>query len=223
MASAVGTVSRRLHTPRTTRDSGVVGVGCETSKGAHEARNHSVVISSVTEAIAMAHPVAWFQISGPDGGALEAFYGGLFGWRMEPSPDGSMKMVAADEGGINGGIATAPDGRANVTVYVGVSDVAEHLKKVQDAGGAVAMPPMQLPEGMGWIAGFIDPAGNWMGLWQQGAPPSAPAKRAKKAAKKAVKKVAPAKPKKAAKKAPAKPAKAVKAAPAKKTKKKKKK
>ena len=151
----------------------------------------------------MAHPVTWFQISGKDGAALEAFYKDIFGWKMNPSPDGSMSMVDAEKGGIPGGIGPSRDGNANVTVYANVDDIAAHLKKVQDSGGQVAMPPMELPQGMGWIAGFIDPAGNWVGLWQPGKPPAAPAKRAsKKAAKKVAKKPAAKAAKKAAKAAP---------------------
>lgn len=170
----------------------------------------------------MAHPVTWFQISGKDGAALEAFYKDIFDWKMSPSPDGSMSMVAADKGGIPGGVGASRDGSTNVTVYANVDDIAAHLKKIQDAGGQVAMPPMELPQGMGWIAGFFDPAGNWVGLWQPGTPP-APAKRAsKKVAKKAAPKAAKKKAAKAAPKAAPKAAKsAAKPAAKKKGKKKK--
>ena len=164
----------------------------------------------------MAHPVTWFQISGRDGAVLEDFYKKIFDWKMTASPDGSMQMVEADEGGIPGGIGPSRDGSHSVAVYANVDDIAAHLKKIQDAGGEIAMPPMELPQGMGWIAGFTDPAGNWVGLWQPGKQPEAPAKAAKKAAKKAPAKAAVKKaPAKAApKKAPAKAA--AKKAPAKK-------
>jgi predicted enzyme related to lactoylglutathione lyase len=161
----------------------------------------------------VAHPVTWFQISGRDGAALEDFYKKIFDWKMTTSPDGSMQMVDAEDGGIPGGIGPSRDGSHSVAVYANVDDIAAHLKKIQDSGGEIAMPPMELPQGMGWIAGFTDPAGNWVGLWQPGKPPAAPEKAAKKSAKKAKAK-APAK-KAAAKKAPAKKAPAKKA-PAKK-------
>ena len=152
----------------------------------------------------MGHPVNWFQIQGPDGNALQRFYGEVFQWRMSPAPDGTMMMVEPDEGGIAGGIGTAVDGRANIAVYIGVTDVGAHLERVSAVGGQVAMPPLELPGGMGFIAGFVDPAGNWVGLWQ---PPRMPARRA------TVKASAPrARPKAAAKKAPAKRAAAKKAA-----------
>jgi hypothetical protein len=71
------------------------------------------------------------------------------------------------------------------------------------------MPPMDLPQGMGRIAGFVDPAGNWIGLWAPGktrpVAPRATNGAAKKAATKKAKKAAP---KRAAAKKPAKKAKA---------------
>lgn len=158
----------------------------------------------------MAHPVTWFQISGKDGAALEEFYKKIFDWKMTTSPDGSMQMVEAEEGGIPGGVGPSRDGTHSVAVYANVDDIAAHLKKIQDAGGEIAMPPMELSQGMGWIAGFTDPAGNWVGLWQPGKPPEAKvkAKASKKRAKKAPAKAkAPAKKKVKAKAAPKAPAK----------------
>jgi hypothetical protein len=114
-----------------------------------------------------------------------------------------MAMVDPEKGGIAGGVGPSRDGNHNVTVYANVDDIAAHLKRIQDAGGEIAMPPMELPEGMGWIAGFTDPAGNWVGLWQPGKPPPAAKKAARKPAKKAAAKKASAK-KAPAKKAPAK-------------------
>ena len=158
----------------------------------------------------MAHPVTWFQIQGKDGKALHAFYAKVFGWKMTAAP-GSMvdTMMVAPEppDGIAGGVGASMDGRPNVSVYVNVDDLYAHLDKIEAAGGRTAMPPMDLPNGMGSIAGFLDPAGNWVGLWvppakaaaQEATPKRAPAKKAP--AKKATPKKAP------AKKAPAKKAK----------------
>ncbi len=113
----------------------------------------------------MAHPVTWFQIQGPDGPALERFYAAAFGWRMTPSPDGRMAFVSKEKGGIDGGIGTSQSGDRSVSVYVSVDDVDAHLAKVEAAGAKVVMPKLELPDDMGHIAGFLDPAGNWIGLW----------------------------------------------------------
>ncbi len=155
----------------------------------------------------MTHPVNWFQIQGRDGKGLQAFYKQVFGWQMDPGPDG-MSMVKGEAGGMSGGIGASMSGASSVAVYVGVPNLEAQLGKIKKAGGKQAMPPMELPQGMGRIAGFTDPGGNWIGLWQAGkamtAPTKAPAKKA--SAKKASAK-------KAARKAP--PRKASKAKPAK--------
>jgi predicted enzyme related to lactoylglutathione lyase len=169
----------------------------------------------------VAHPVNWFQIEGKEVPPLQKFYKAVFNWRMTPAPDGSgLVMVAKEEGGrgepdgIAGHLGASRDGKAGISVYIGVGDIAAHLKKVQDAGGQVAMPPMELSGGMGWIAGFIDPGGNWVGLWQAGKP-SAPAPKAAKkktTARKAAAKAPAAAKKPAAKPVAAKPAAAKKPA-----------
>jgi uncharacterized protein len=132
----------------------------------------------------MPHPVSWFQIQGPDGAALAEFYRQVFKWRMSMAPDGSMMMVEADgPGGIAGGIGTSMSGGPAVSVYINAVDLESRLTMIEAAGGRMAMPPMELQGGMGSIAGFIDPAGNWIGLWEPGRlPPKArPARTAAKA------------------------------------------
>jgi len=131
----------------------------------------------------MAHPVTWFQISGKDGGRLQTFYKDVFSWRIKPSVDGMVGMVSPDKpGGIGGGVGASRDGNPNVAVYVNVKNLSEQLQKVEAAGGRRAMEPIELPGGMGAIAGFLDPEGNWVGIWQPAK--KAPKPPARKAAKK---------------------------------------
>jgi hypothetical protein len=152
----------------------------------------------------MAHPVNWFQIQGPDGRTLQAFYKGVFGWPMSEMPgSGDMAMVPAQPpDGIPGGVGTSQNKQPSVTVYITVGDIDAYLGKIERAGGHIAMPKMPLPNDMGFIAGFTDPASNWIGLWQ--APPKAAPPPARKGPKKAAaapkKKAAPAAKKAAPKK-----------------------
>ena len=134
----------------------------------------------------MANVVNWFQISGKDGASLAKFYKKVFDWKTSPGM-GGMTMIASEKGGIPGGIQTAQDGRASIAVYAATADLKKHLAKVEKAGGKVALAPMDLGGGMGHIAGFLDPEGNWMGLWQEEQKPAkkaTPASKAKKVAKK---------------------------------------
>lgn len=111
----------------------------------------------------MANPVAWFEVTGGDGGALQRFYTEAFGWRIDADNSMSYGMVEAEEGGIGGGVASGPDGSAQVTFYVSVPDLQAALDKVGQLGGKTLDPPMEVPDGP-TIAYFSDPAGNRVGL-----------------------------------------------------------
>ncbi len=111
----------------------------------------------------MASPVAWFEVSGPDAGALQSFYSQAFDWQIDADNDMNYGMVAAAEGGIGGGVAPSQDGSAHATFYVAVDDVQAALDKVGQLGGTTVVPPMDVPNGP-TIAFFTDPAGNMVGL-----------------------------------------------------------
>ena len=111
----------------------------------------------------MANPVAWFEIAGPDAGALQTFYAQAFDWQIDANNSMNYGMVTAGEGGIPGGVSPSPDGSAHATFYVAVDDVQAALDKVGKLGGTTAMPPMDVPDGP-TIAFFTDPAGNVVGL-----------------------------------------------------------
>jgi uncharacterized protein len=135
----------------------------------------------------MSNPVNWFQIAGKTAEPLIEFYGKAFDWKMGPGP-GGMTYVQPDAGGIPGGIGSTADGsERSLQIYVGVTDIDAQLARIEAAGGKAAMPKMPLPNDMGWIAGFTDPAGNWVGVWQAGpgaSPPPAPKRAARKSAQK---------------------------------------
>ena len=117
----------------------------------------------------MGNPVVHFEIGGPDGPALRQFYGDLFGWEVEVTGEdmGFYGLVRANEGGIGGGIVQTEEGMppSYVTVYIQVDDLQAALDKISDVGGTSLMPPMEIAPGMGSIAMFTDPAGNFLGLY----------------------------------------------------------
>lgn len=111
----------------------------------------------------MANPVSWFEVSGPDAGALQSFYANLFDWQIDASNPMNYGMVAASEGGIGGGVGPSPDNSASVIWYVEVPDLQAALDKAEELGGKTITPPMDVPGGP-TIAYFSDPAGNRIGL-----------------------------------------------------------
>jgi predicted enzyme related to lactoylglutathione lyase len=111
----------------------------------------------------MANPVGWFEVSGPDAGALQRFYREAFGWEIDANNPMSYGMVAAQEGGIGGGVCLSPDGEPYVVFYIAVPDLQAALDQIGRLGGATVTPPMDVPGGPS-IAFFNDPAGNRIGL-----------------------------------------------------------
>jgi hypothetical protein len=116
----------------------------------------------------MTHPVVHFEIHGPDREGLQTYYGELFGWTFQDMPEVNYALVDTNGGdGLNGGIATAQDGKPRQIVYVSADDAQGTLDKAVALGAQVALPVSAIPSGP-TIAIFVDKAGNMVGLVQPG-------------------------------------------------------
>ena len=119
----------------------------------------------------MGHPVVQFEIMDRDGDALERFYGGLFGWRIEPVEEtqGGYRIVHTDAGrGIDGGLGSFPGAPAYTTVYVHVDDVDAAVARAQELGATVLAPAREVSPGV-VTAILRDPEGHVVGLIRGGA------------------------------------------------------
>jgi predicted enzyme related to lactoylglutathione lyase len=116
----------------------------------------------------MGNPVVYFEINGPDGPALEKFYGELFGWAMQPmAPEANYTLVDTHgRAGINGGIGTTRDGSASVMFYAGVSDLQATLDRAPSLGGRTATPVTEIPNVPIAFARLADPDELVIGLVQ---------------------------------------------------------
>jgi predicted enzyme related to lactoylglutathione lyase len=115
----------------------------------------------------MAKPaVAWFEVTGKDGSALQRFYGALFDWQIQDAGDGSgYGLVAAADKGIGGGIGAAQAGDpGHVSFYVEVDDPAAYLSKAEKLGGKTVVPPTEIAQFGLTFAFFTDPEGHLVGL-----------------------------------------------------------
>jgi predicted enzyme related to lactoylglutathione lyase len=115
----------------------------------------------------MAAPaVAWFEVTGKDGPALQRFYRQLFDWRIDDSGDGSgYGVVQPGERGIGGGIGAAQEGApGHVTFYVEVDDPAAYLEKAERLGGRTIVPPTTIEQFGLTFAFLADPEGHVVGL-----------------------------------------------------------
>lgn len=110
---------------------------------------------------ASGNPVAWFEVSGPDGAQLRAFYAALFDWEIDADNPMNYGMIQATDG-ISGGIGQTQDGSTHITWYVAVPDLEATLQKAESLGGKTIFGPDQVPDGPR-IAMFTDPEGNVIG------------------------------------------------------------
>jgi uncharacterized protein len=110
--------------------------------------------------------VSYLRVPAPDPRRSAVFYEGVFGWSVDADRD--VPRFEDGSGHVIGHfMADLPvAGEAGVLPYVFVERVDETLEKVAAQGGEVLTPPYR--EGTLRVATFRDPAGNVVGVWQQG-------------------------------------------------------
>jgi predicted enzyme related to lactoylglutathione lyase len=110
--------------------------------------------------------ISYLRIPAEDPQRSARFYRDVFGWRIDdaradPSfEDGSGHVI----GHFVRDLRVA--GEAGIRPYIYVERVDDTLQKALAGGGDVVIEPY--PEGDLWVAGFRDPAGNVIGVWQRG-------------------------------------------------------
>lgn len=107
----------------------------------------------------------WYELLTPDPDGARAFYEAVVGWTIEAQPSGDMdyRMISADDGPVAGMMPLNPDmaasgARPGWLGYVGVDDVDAMAASVKEGGGAIHVPPTDIP-GVGRFAFVADPAG----------------------------------------------------------------
>jgi predicted enzyme related to lactoylglutathione lyase len=110
------------------------------------------------------HRIVRFEIGCEDTGKTQAFYAGVFDWKITPGGAG----LAIDTGSEpSGGITSLGHEPRHYTMfYVETENVADSLADIERLGGKRLVGPVKLPTGT--FAWFADPEGNTVGLWQPG-------------------------------------------------------
>ena len=121
----------------------------------------------------MGQPVMQWQILARDPDTLSAFYGKLFGWRVNAdNPMGYRMVDTGSDRGIKGGMwPIGSEGQPIVQLFVEVDDVAACLTKVEPLGGQVVIPPQVLPGG-DEMAVVLDTEGLSLGVMKTRAAPA---------------------------------------------------
>lgn len=114
--------------------------------------------------------VVWFSIPATNLDQAETFYGKLFGWSFSrlTGEDGMSLSFVVKNGQMIGELyGTDTRSVGGVMVYYTLPNVAHTLTQATSLGATSLFAPMNLDENMGAIAGFIDPFGNNIGLYQE--------------------------------------------------------
>ncbi|MER5875911.1 VOC family protein [Streptomyces sp. NPDC001910] len=112
----------------------------------------------------------WLDVGTSDLDGAISFYRALFGWQFTSAgPDaGGYGFFQIDGKTVAGGMQTTPEqGPPSWNVYFRSADAESTAKAVEQAKGAVLMPPMDVM-GEGHMAMLADKAGVHFGIWQPG-------------------------------------------------------
>lgn len=132
---------------------------------------------------ASASPFVWYELMTSDAKAATAFYTQLVGWTAADAgmPGMDYTLLSAGETQISGLMALSDDmcaagARPGWVGYVGVADVDAQAERIVKAGGAIHMPPTDIP-GVGRFAAVADPQGASFCLFkgESDEPPPQPA------------------------------------------------
>jgi uncharacterized protein len=112
--------------------------------------------------------IRYLQIPTDDVDASAGFYERALGWTIRTRADGSTAFddTTAEVSG-EWVLDRQPAGDVGMLVYVRVDDVEAILQEIAETGGEIIVPPTPQGEGMAY-ATFRDPAGNVLGIFQEG-------------------------------------------------------
>jgi uncharacterized protein len=108
---------------------------------------------------------SWNELVTPSVGAAKAFYGDLFGWRADDVPAGIPRASFSLGDLLIGGVHAPTEQEGDVprwTVSFSVADADESAARVEQLGGKILLPPIDIP--IGRFSIVSDPAGAMLTL-----------------------------------------------------------
>ena len=114
--------------------------------------------------------IVHFDIVADNPQRAKKFYEALFGRKIE-GPPGMADYFLIDTGdfegnkSVGGGLGMRRNPAQKITNYIGVDNIEEYSKKVEELGGEVISPKL-IVSGWGYLTICHDTEGNIFGLWQ---------------------------------------------------------
>lgn len=129
--------------------------------------DHSAAADPGVEAtVARPGGISYLGMPARDAAQSAEFYRAVFGWEIQGSAD-SLSFSDGTGHVIGHWRTDLPvSGEAGIRPYIYVTRLEEVLRAATEQGGQVLTPPY--PEGSLTIAVLRDPAGNAIGVWQEG-------------------------------------------------------
>jgi uncharacterized protein len=118
------------------------------------------------------HPIVHVELAATDPKVASAFYGDVFGWKIQVDPSFDYHMFEAT-GGPGGGFVKVGPGTESmggiskpgeVLLYIGSEDIDADLAKVEAHGGQKLAGKSEIPQ-VGWFGVFADPSGTKVALF----------------------------------------------------------
>ena len=129
--------------------------------------NHSAAADPGVEAtVARPGGISYLGMPARDAARSAEFYRAVFGWEIRGTPD---RLSFSDgTGHVIGHWRTdlPAAGEAGIRPYIYVTRLDDVLRKAAEQGAEIVTPPYA--EGSLTIATLRDPAGNVIGIWQEG-------------------------------------------------------
>jgi hypothetical protein len=111
--------------------------------------------------------ISYIQIPASSVRESAAFYASAFGWEIRGGSDHHLSFTDATGDMIGAWVTGRAVSRdSGVLPYIYVHGIDAAIDRVRANGGDIVKPPSA--EGELWVATFRDPAGNVLGIWQQG-------------------------------------------------------
>lgn len=107
--------------------------------------------------------VIHFEILGDDQKALQEFWSGVLGWRLDTSNPGGYGMTDPAVTGVVVGIGEKRGPVGHVTGYVRVADIKATEAKAVALGGSVIMPRFSAGQDI-WLGVIADAEGHLVGI-----------------------------------------------------------
>ncbi len=114
--------------------------------------------------------IVHFDIATENPQRAKEFYESLFHWKIEAPPGMSDYFLIETENlngkkSVGGGLGMRRDSSQRISVYIGVEDIDSYSVRVEELGGKIVQPKMNVP-GWGYLAVCVDTEGNMFGLWE---------------------------------------------------------